>query len=231
MPVQDQQQHRRAAGQRQDHAGQQFLQVPHPVVQRRTRQPGRRWCARRARRRTPGRARPRRARTAARTAASPAPRSGSLTPGAASLTAESTQASLSRWRPSSDRREVPAAAELGCQPAGQPYRRVESSGAGVGVGEPVRGHTRPRLLDVGQRGAGGSAERPDPRFACPATRARERGAERARQRRQPPGQPGGQQIRAVGQAGGPAPREQFVGAGEQRLAVGPAARVAEQVQR
>ena len=48
-------------------------------------------------------------------------------------------------------------------------------------------------------------------------RAREGGAQRARQRREPPGQPGGQQVRAVGKAVGPAGGEQFVGAGEQGL--------------
>ena len=41
---------------------------------------------------------------------------------------------------------------VGCQPAGQPYGSVESSGACIHIGEPVVRHTCPRLFDVGQRG-------------------------------------------------------------------------------
>ena len=56
----------------------------------------------------------------------------------------------------------------------------------------------------------------------PGRSAREGGAQRARQRRKPPGQPRRQQVRAVGKTGGAAGGEQFVGPGEQGLTIGTA---------
>ena len=129
-PVQDQQQHRCAAGQRQHHPGQQVFQVPDPGVTAGHGAAGsslvcaasaaanaRSWAARRAR-------------TAASTAASPAPSSGSLAPGAASLTAESAQASLSLCWPSSGRAGPPAAEAPApaSAPAGPPRGRRVCAG-------------------------------------------------------------------------------------------------------
>ena len=108
------------------------------------------------------------------------------------------------------------------QPAGQPHRGVEGRGPLVGVREPVGGHPGPGPLDVRQRGTGKPRQ-----VRIGRGRARQDGPQRARQRREPAGQPGREQVRAVGQGVGADGGEQFVGAGEQRLAVAPAGRILE----
>ncbi len=112
-----------------------------------------------------------------------------------------------------------------CQPACQPYRGMERGRAAVGVGEPVGGHARPRLLNVGQRGG---------RDLCsigisslPGRSACRRGAQGVRERGEPPGQPGWQQIRTIGRGGAMHGHQQLVGPREQRRAVGLVHRIAE----
>ena len=181
-PVQDEQQHRRAAGQRQDHLGQQVLQVPDARRGCRTRRRGSSLVCAASAGANAASCAARRARTAARTAASPAPRSGSLAPGAASLTAESTQASLSPMPVEQRLQGRRADGGAPRQPARQPHRGVERRRARVGVrraggwppgSTPARRRPGRRRRIYGRSGFGPEPRRPRGRHAArpPATRA------------------------------------------------------------
>ena len=111
----------------------------------------------------------------------------------------------------------PVVRRRGKQRCVRPHRRA---------GGPPHGSTPVRRRPAR---VGGSVGGPGSRVPLPGySSARERGAQRARQRGQSTGQARGQQIRAVGKSSSPDTAREFIGVGEQGLAVGPAGGIPEQ---
>ena len=226
-PVQHQQQHGCAAGPAaRPQPGSRSSRCRGPAA---VTAPVRRWCARPARPRRPHRAPHAGPATAESTAASPAPRSGSLTPGAASLTAESTQASCSRYRPTSRPGPAPPRPREDGRPG--PASRASRTAAwkaairsSPGPGQPVRGHP-PHACSTETRVPGRTCGSSG---ACrPVRRARTAGRR--------PGLPAaGSARRAAGPSHRRGPRrggaEQFVGPGQQDLTARPRVLAGQQVE-